>query len=258
MGLHQAEAIVLRRSPFRETSAIVTCVTDRWGKLRGLIKGLWGRSPKYRSVMAPLTINRIVFYDTRQSVLHLITQCDLLEPLSGLERDLEIMRGAALVAELVDVLLEPDAPQPDAFALVKTTLRRLAAHGPERATGACVEYIMRLLRVVGFHPQVDECTGCGQHPAGGALWSARQGGLLCPGCLHEDPAAQPLAPWLLEAFVRCAESDEAMGVSPSQAEAMLPHLEEFLHWRLPRPLRTLKGLGIGTGGRGPIAVASEG
>ena len=40
MGIHSAEAIVLRRYPFRETSVTLTCLTDQFGKLKGLVKGL--------------------------------------------------------------------------------------------------------------------------------------------------------------------------------------------------------------------------
>ena len=80
MGLHTAEAIVLRRYPFRETSITLTCLTDRFGKLKGLVKGLRAQSNRHRSAMEPLTVNRIVFYDTRTSQLHLISQCELIAP----------------------------------------------------------------------------------------------------------------------------------------------------------------------------------
>ena len=73
MGIHTTDAIVLRRYPFRDTSVTVSVLTDRYGKLKGLVKGLRAQPNRYRSAMEPLTINRIVFYDTRTSQLHLIS-----------------------------------------------------------------------------------------------------------------------------------------------------------------------------------------
>ena len=81
MAIHTTDAIVLRRYLYRETSVIVSCLTDRFGKLKGLVKGLRAQPNRHRSAMEPLTINRIVFYDTHSSQLHLISQCELLTPL---------------------------------------------------------------------------------------------------------------------------------------------------------------------------------
>ena len=92
MAIHTADAIILRCYPYRETSVIVTCLTDRFGKLKGLVKGLRAQPNRHRSAMEPMTVNRIVFYDTHNSSLHLISQCELVSPLTPLANDLETMR----------------------------------------------------------------------------------------------------------------------------------------------------------------------
>jgi DNA repair protein RecO (recombination protein O) len=119
MSLHTTEAIVLRRYPFRETSVTLTCLTDQFGKLKGLVKGLRAQPNRYRSAMEPMTINRIVFYDTRTSQLHLITQCELISSLTGLQTDIETMRLAALCMELADRVVPLEDPQPAIYQLLK-------------------------------------------------------------------------------------------------------------------------------------------
>ncbi len=238
MGIHTAEAIVLRRYPFRETSVTLTCLTDRFGKLKGLVKGLRAQPTRHRSAMEPMTVNRIVFYDTRASQLHLISQCDLLEPLSGLQGDLEVMRLAALCVDLVDTVVPLEEPQPALYALLKQTLAHLALGGTDRAATR-LHFIIRLLRLAGFHPQLDECTGCGRRVRAGASWSARQGGLLCPRCLHEDPKADPATPGLLGALDTLAEAEGPPPLEPSVIPALTQRLDDFLRWRLDRPLKTL-------------------
>jgi DNA repair protein RecO (recombination protein O) len=241
MGIHTADAIVLRQYPYRETSVLVTCLTDRFGKVKGLVKGLRDiRRPRYRSAMEPLTLNRLVFYDTRTSSLHLISQCELLSGYAELTRDLDVMRLACACAELSDAVLEVEEPHPPVFRLLKDTLARLAG-GERRLAGVRIHFILRLLRLAGFHPQLAECTGCMQQPAGAhAFWSVRQGGVLCERCLHQDPRAEEMSPAMLGAFIECAEADGPHRVDPAKTEAIQRYLDQFLQWRLDRPLKTLR------------------
>ena len=241
MGIHTVDAIVLRQYPYRETSVLVTCLTDRFGKIKGLIKGL--RDPqrlRYRSAMEPLTLNRIVFYDTRSSSLHLISQCELLAAHQELTTDLELMCLAASCAELVDVVVEPDEPQGAIFQLLKDTLRRFATH-PIDPLVIRIHFVVRFLRLIGFQPQLDECTGCNQSlRAQQGFWSVRQGGLLCEPCLHQDPRAEAITAPALEGLSACADADEPLAFERAPATVIHQHLEEFLRWRLDRPLKTMR------------------
>lgn len=238
MGVHTADAIVLRRHLFRETSVIVTCLTDRNGKLKGLVKGLRGQPNRHRSAMEPMTVNRIVFYDTQTSQLHLISQCELLAPLSELQRDWKTMQVAALCVELVDTVVPLEEPQPAIYHLLKDTLERLALQSSEQAA-LRAHFILRLLRLAGFQPQLDECTGCSGSVHAAGYWSARHGGLLCPQCLHEDPTAEPALPETLEALEQLSESDRPCLLDPQVTQGLCQRLDDFLRWRLDHPLKTL-------------------
>ena len=238
MGIHTTEAIVLRRYPFRETSITLSCLTDGFGKLKGLVKGLRALPARHRSAMEPCTVNRIVFYDTRTSQLHLVSQCELLDPLHGLQRDLETVRLAALCVELVDTVVPLEEPQPATYRLLKQTLERLSL-GSTEPQALRAYFILRLLRLAGFQPQLDQCTGCGTLVHGAGYWSAKQGGLVCPRCLHEDPKAEPARPELLEALTALSESEQPPVLEAGLLPGLRQRLDMFLRWRLDRPLKTL-------------------
>lgn len=242
MGLHTADAIVLRRYPFRETSVTLTVLTDRHGKLKGLVKGLRAQPNRYRSAMEPATVNRIVFYDTHTSQLHLISQCELLADLPELQQDLDTARIASFCLELTDTVVPLNEPQPGSYRLLKHTLERLAVRGTGDREALRMHFILRLLRLAGFHPQLDECTGCGGLVHEQGYWSAKQGGLLCVKCLHEDPKAEPTRPELLAALEQLAEADDLPALKSPITAALSQRLNEFLHWRLDRPLKTLANL----------------
>ena len=240
MGIHTTDAIVLRHYPYRETSALVSCLTDRFGKIKGLIKGLRGPQPsRYRSPMEPLTINRIVFYDSRSSALHLISQCDLLVSFQEFSTEWELMRMAASFVELADAVLEVEEPQPAVYQLLRATLHQLSTDRPEQRAATRVHFVLRLLRLVGFQPQLDQCTGCSQAAIAQGFWSAGQGGLLCEACLHLDPTAEPISTAWLEALRTCADADAPKPLLHQQAHGFQQRLDEFLRWRIDRPLKTL-------------------
>ena len=249
MGIHTTEAIVLRRYPFRETSVTLSCLTDGFGKLKGLVKGLRAQPNRHRSAMEPCTVNRIVFYDTHASQLHLISQCDLLDPLSGLQRDLDVMRLAALCVELTETVVPLEEPQLAIYHLLKHTLERLSL-GAGELPSIRLHFILRLMRLAGFHPQLDECAGCrtavhappaDQQSAGQAsgYWSPREGGLLCRRCLHEDPQAEPVSAEMLDACAALSDAAQPLPVAAPLLPSLTQHLDDFLRWRLDRPLKTL-------------------
>jgi DNA repair protein RecO (recombination protein O) len=237
MALHSTDAIVLRRYPFRETSVIVSCLTPDFGKIKGLIKGLRAAPGRYRSAMEPITRNRIVFYDTHASQLHLISQCDLLDDLSRIQEDLDTARLAAFFVDLAQNVVGLEDPQPKLYALLRDALERLsiAAARPQELR---LHVVLRMLRLAGFQPQVDQCTSCRARAVLDGFWSGRQGGLLCKRCLHEDTSAEPMAPEQLSVLQRLSDEDADVAVDGPTLQILGRHLDEFLNWRLDRPLRS--------------------
>ena len=238
MGVHATDAIVLRRYPYRETSVIVSCLSERYGKFKGLVKGLRAYPNRHRSQMEPMTVNRLVFYDTASSQLHLISQCELLQPWMGLQRDIDTLKLGAQCVEVSDAAIPLEEPQPTSYYLLKHTLENLEG-GLTPASSLKAHFIVRLLRLAGFQPQLDECTGCSARIESTAHWSPRHGGLLCPRCLHEDPNAELADADLLEMLGRLAEADQPLTLHDALAGRLCTRLDEFLRWRLHHPLKTL-------------------
>ncbi len=237
MGIHTTDVIVLRRYLYRETSVIVSCLSERYGKFRGLVKGLRMYPNRHRSAMEPLTINRLVFYDTRDSQIHLISQCELIAPLSTLQQDLDTVWTASACVELLEAIVPLEEPQPALYHLLKETLERLAlGAAPALLHMSC---IARALRLAGFQPQLDHCTACHAFVEQTAWWSAKQGGLLCGSCRHEDPSAEAADAGMLTALAALSESKALPPLEPSMVSLLRRRLTEFLHWRLDRPLKTM-------------------
>jgi DNA repair protein RecO (recombination protein O) len=238
MALHTAEAIVLRRYPFRETSVTLSCLTDQFGKLKGLVKGLRRQPNRYQSAMEPLTINRITFYDTRTSQLHLISQCDLVDPLMAIQQDLPTAQVAAFCVDLVDTVVPLEDPQPATYRLLRQTLHHLALGGND-LDWLRIYFVVRVLHLAGFRPRLDHCTGCDAVVHDQGYWSVKQGGLVCERCLHTDPQAEKASPEALHMLDALAQAEEPLVVVPTLIPLLRRRLDDFLRWHLERPLKTM-------------------
>jgi len=85
----QTEAIVLKTMDFRETSRIATFFTKDYGKVKGVLKGIRKDHKKFGSNVDKFSVNDIVYYQYRNSDLHLISQCDLRNYFFPIRQDLK-------------------------------------------------------------------------------------------------------------------------------------------------------------------------
>ena len=160
--------------------------------------------------------------------------CDKLNPLHVEQRYPFVDQEAYTEQELQDFIVAAGR----IYQLMKDSLQRLAL-GVGEPSVVHVHCVVRLLRLAGFQPQVDQCTSCSAQVHTAGYWSVRQGGLLCQQCLHEDPRAQRITPETLAAFEALAQSDQPPPIDARLIPELRRRLDEFLRWRLDRPLKTL-------------------
>src|SRR6266576_2179664 len=98
-----------------------------------------------------------------------------------------------LFAEVADKVLEERHPVDDVFELVVVSIERL--NTPERS--ARVEsawFVMRILDLLGYQPQLFDCAGCGEALPEAASWfSPLLGGVLCRKCGAHGQAGSPVS-----------------------------------------------------------------
>ena len=178
MALRESEAIVLRSYPLREADLLVTFFTRVEGKIRGVARSAKKSKRRFGGALEPLTYVR-AFYDVRErQELARLDSCEVLE--SPMASEVSYARAVALghIAELLDELL-PDHEANDAiFRLTLSVLHALT--GPE-VWMPITYFELWLTRLVGFLPELTECTVCGRSLNGSrAYFHALADGLMCP------------------------------------------------------------------------------
>jgi len=177
MALKESEAIVLRTYPLREADLLVTLFTRIEGKVRGVARSAKKSRKRFGGALEPLTFVRAFYEDRERVELARLDACEVLE--SPLASEVSYPRATALahVAELLDELL-PDREANDAvFRLTLSVLGSL--RGPD--IWMPVTYFeLWMTRLVGFLPDLSECTACGRALNGSrAFFHALADGLMC-------------------------------------------------------------------------------
>ena len=155
------DAICLRSYEYAESSQIVSCLTRRGGRVRGLAKGATRTAPsslaRFSGGLWPTQRGQLTVAARASTELAAVTEWDLLDDRHGLRTALDAQRHALALVELVDALTADGDPAPHLFDWLDEALGHLAAPAASAAgRGVAVAFVWRLLDAAGFAPRLDQ------------------------------------------------------------------------------------------------------
>lgn len=242
MAIYKTEAIVIKTFDFRETSIIAEFFTRDFGRLKGILKGIRKDRRKFSSTLEPFSYNEIVFYQSRNSEIHLISQCDLRDNFKNLRVDLKKIHLASFLMELVGTLLALEDKNEEIFSVIFSCLKDLSiASDPVKIINIAQ---IKLLRLSGFKPHFDSCVLCNDDILGDAKFSSKFGGLLCPRCLYRDSNNHSVLKGTIASIKHIEKSGwqdtQRLNLSPLIKNELQNMLDRFLTFHLDKRLKTAK------------------
>ncbi len=169
--------VVIRRSDFRESSRIVTCLTRDHGRMTGLAKGAHRPDSGFLGKIDFLNEVRATFSADRGG-LRLLLRAEAMHERRALREPLRFL-AASHVAQLCDFAMPDARPAPDVFDLLVGGLA-LIERCPPAAIGQVVLGLeLRHLEGLGALPDLDRCTACDAPLTGGAFRNEHEPGLVC-------------------------------------------------------------------------------
>jgi DNA repair protein RecO (recombination protein O) len=191
MAIHKTEGIILSSADWSESSQTLTVFTPDRGKLSLTVKGsrrLIGKRGR------PLRFARLefTFYLRDESDHGYLSDVEPVEVFL-FEKDGQLGRltFASAAIELLNNLLTALDPQPACYQITLSFLRMTDTLDKKRLPGLFAGYILRLISLLGFRPNLVGCVVCGAELVenGSAPDSDRQymvsierGGLICENC----------------------------------------------------------------------------
>jgi DNA repair protein RecO (recombination protein O) len=244
MPTYHADAIVLHRLDYGEADRIVTLLTREYGKLAAIAKGARRGKSKVAGSLDLFERSNMMLAKGRN--LDVVAQVERRGDARHISGDLRRTAYACLVAEVVDKVLEDRHPVDEIFDLVVRTLNDLNL--PERsprADGAW--FLMRILDVLGYQPQLHDCASCGSAlPESPGWFSPLLGGVLCARCGAHDQAGSPVSVNGLKVLRLMSggqrEIYDRLRLSSELLHEVEQALEAQLEYHLDRHLKSLEFL----------------
>ena len=242
MPTYQADAIVLRRLDYGEADRILTLLTREHGKLAAIAKGARRSKARNGSSLDLFGRSRMMLAKGRN--LDVVAQVERRGDVRHIAGDLRRTAYAGLVSEIADKVLEDRHPVDDVFELVAGTLDRLNDVNRSARVDAAW-FVMRMLDVLGYQPQLFDCAGCSQPlPEADAWFSPLLGGVLCSRCGAHDQAGSPVSVNSLK-VLRVMASDQGelfdrLRLPAPVLEQVEQALQAQLEYHLDRRLKSIE------------------
>lgn len=184
MPIQQTEALVLRMTPWSESSLIGSLYTRDFGKVSVVAKG--ARRPKspFEAALDLLSVCRVVFIDKSTDALYVLTEAKLVQRFRTIDRQLLRLYCAYYVVELLEKLTDQHDSQPHLFEMTVDTLRSLERKEVE-VRAAILRFEIQLLRLTGHLPSFQLCAQCGNQVQSHGDWinyGPLSTGVLCSQC----------------------------------------------------------------------------
>ncbi|MGH2819287.1 MAG: DNA repair protein RecO [Actinomycetota bacterium] len=232
-GLYKDEGIVLRTIKLGEADRIVTLFTRDGGKVRAVAKGVRKTKSRFGGRLEPFTRVSLLIYRGRD--LDTITSADILTSFREVREDYLKLTGAAAMAEAVEKITPERERAFSVYALLLAGLRTLAAAPAATIVPA---FLVKLLSISGYHPQLTVCAGCGE-PSGLGAFSPATGGVVCEVCWREDRDSFRMDPDRIALLGRLLASDFGCEADPAATLEVTRALRRYAEYHLERPLRSL-------------------
>ena len=189
--------VVLRVSDYNDRDALLTVLTQKYGKLTVKARGLRRKNRPLPAVCQLLAFGEFTVLEYRGQ--YTINEAHVLNLFQGLRADMESLALASYFAQVAEVLSQEDYPTPELQSLLLNCLYALAELKLPFAQVEAV-FELRAACLAGFTPDLVGCHVCGsQEPT---RFDLSSGLLECENC--RDAASSgirmPVTPSMLEAM----------------------------------------------------------
>lgn len=215
------KGLVLRETPYKESSRILTVLTSDLGKITVGARGAKRKGSKTASSTQFLAFSDMTLSENRGR--YTLTEAKSIELFQGLSDDIAALSMGAYFAELLETVSDEDMPSPEILSLGLNGLFALSEGKRDRRLVKAA-FEMRLLCLAGFAPLVEGCGVCGREDIVRPVLDVDSGMAACTSC-ESGGRRYPLCPGSLDALRHITACDRKRLFSFTLNEDSLNRLE---------------------------------
>ncbi len=192
-----ASGLVLRVTTYNDTDALITVLTQNYGKLTLKARGLRRKNSPLAATCQLLAYCEFTLFEYRG--MYTINEAHIIELFQGLRSDIEKLSLGTYFLQVAEVISQEDTPNPQLLSLVLNCLYVLSASDlPANQIKATFE--LRCACLAGYAPDLSGCGNCGSVSAD--RFDISEGRLECESC--RDPSSDgirmPVSAGVLDAM----------------------------------------------------------
>ncbi|SDB98492.1 DNA replication and repair protein RecO [Pelagirhabdus alkalitolerans] len=175
----KVEGIIIRTQDYGETHKIVSILSKQFGKFQAIARG--AKKPKSRMASVTQLFIEADYLVQLKSGLSVLQQGEVIQSNRYIREDIVAAAYASYLAELSDKMLEDKQANLFIYQQLKSTLSEISEK--KDAMTLAMMYELKLYRLAGFAPVVDQCVKCSSLDLKG--FSIIEGGVICSRCSHQ-------------------------------------------------------------------------
>lgn len=179
----KVEGIILKETPYGETSKIINILTKEYGLIGVMCKGAMSMKSKLRSLTLKLTYGTFNIY-YKQDKLSLLNSVDIINPLTNIKSDIKLISYTSYICDLVYQVLKNGKEVLDKIYddFINSILKIEEGLNPIVITNILE---VKLLDFLGVGLNLTSCVSCGNKKDIVTL-SSEKGGLICKNCYEGE------------------------------------------------------------------------
>ncbi|MBO5837074.1 MAG: DNA repair protein RecO [Oscillospiraceae bacterium] len=233
-------ALVLRITPYNDTDALLTVLSQDQGKLTIKARGLRRKNSPLAAPCQLLSFAEFVLFENRG--YYTINEASSIELFHNLRKDLQKLSLGTYFAQVADVICQEDFPNPELLSLVLNCLHALSKLDiPELQIKAVFE--LRSACLAGYTPDLYGCNCCGNETPD--RFDLSGGHLECAECRPplSDGIRMPIVPGVLDAMRYICTCDSkklfSFHLNDNTCKLLSQVTESYLSTQLERGFSTL-------------------
>lgn len=242
MGICTTPAIVLRTTPFGDTSQVAHVLTRDHGRVGLMVRGARSKP----GALATFQSGTLTFHNKPGRDLQRFREFAVSQPRLGVARSMDRFNGAALMVELVLRTSGEDASG-RSFAALDNALDAIERVADGQVWARILGGAWGMIQTLGFAPDLTSCGACGREPDPEEMmrFNLKEGVVGCEHCTSSaSPRMGPGARRQLAAFLEGAAADADQELDDAHRRPHLILLGDFVTYHLTGdpPLRSFTGL----------------